>query len=194
MFKCRMIGLCGLFIAALLAVGCLGFSVRAGAAAENPYSIRVHKLSHKCELYKDGVLYRSYDCATGRNTGDKERPGDNRTPVSWGYICGQPEGAVPWTHSVYVPFTVDEIVYAGDWTHDFGDGRGEIAGAYGPWFISLYTGWEGIGIHGTHDESSIGTNASEGCIRLRNENVQELKDIICQVNGGIGVPVTIIED
>ena len=164
------------------------------AAAEPVYKIYVHKVSHILELYRDGELYKSYGCATGMNTGDKQRPGDHRTPFSWGYIMASIPGAEPWTPSEYVPFVVDEVVYAGHWTHDFGDGKGEIAGAYGPWFISLNTGWDGIGIHGTHDENSIGTNASEGCIRLRNADVQELKDIICQVNGGIGVQVVISED
>lgn len=158
------------------------------------YKIYVHKVSHTLELYRDGEVYKRYGCATGMNTGDKQRPGDHRTPFSWGYVMASIPGAEPWTPSEYVPFVVDEVVYAGHWTHDFGDGKGEIAGAYGPWFISLNTGWDGIGIHGTHDENSIGTNASEGCIRLRNADVQELKDIICQVNGGIGVQVVISED
>ena len=61
---------------------------------------------------------------------------------------------------------------------------GEIAGAYGPWFISLDTealsggAWDGIGIHGTHDPQSIGTDASEGCIRLHNEDLQELRSVV----------------
>ena len=166
----------------------------APADAVPVYKIYVHKASHTLELYRNGKAYKSYGCATGSNTGDKQRPGDHRTPISWGYIMASIPGAEPWTPSEYVPFVVDEVLYAGDWTHDFGDGKGEIAGAYGPWFISLNTGWDGIGIHGTHDEDSIGTNASEGCIRLRNADVQELKDIICQVNGGIGVQVVISED
>ena len=36
-------------------------------------------------------------------------------------------------------------------------------------------GWKGIGIHGTHDPDSRGTNATEGCIRLSNEDIDELK-------------------
>lgn len=67
--------------------------------------------------------------------GQKQRRGDNMTPVG--------------------DFTVDEIDDASSWPYDFGDGRGEIAGAYGPWLISLDTealsggAWDGIGIHGT---------------------------------------------
>jgi len=58
--------------------------------------------------------------------------------------------------------------------HDFGDGKGPIAGAYGPKFIRLKTGWSGIGIHGTHDPAYIGKRVTEGCIRLKNEDLAEL--------------------
>ncbi len=37
---------------------------------------------------------------------------------------------------------------------------------------------QGIGIHGTSDESSIGKESSEGCIRMLNRDVEELYDII----------------
>lgn len=80
-------------------------------------------------------------------------------------------------------FVIDEIIDASSWTHDFKDGKGEIAGAYGPWFLSLDTynlsqgAWGGIGIHGTHDPASIGTLASEGCIRLRNQDIEALKNL-----------------
>jgi len=33
---------------------------------------------------------------------------------------------------------------------------------------------EGFGIHGTSDESSVGKNVSNGCVRLRNADVEEL--------------------
>ncbi len=160
------------------------------------YRIRIHKLSHTLELFQKGQQdpIRVYGIATAMNSGDKERPGDHRTPISWGYIMASIPGAGNWVPSATIPFVVEDIYYAGDWSHDFGDGKGEIAGAYGPWFISLNTGWDGIGIHGTHDPSSIGTNASEGCIRLLNQDIAELKDIICQYNGGIGVNVVITED
>ena len=64
--------------------------------------------------------------------GNKEKPGDMKTP----------EGL----------FSVQQIQDARAWTHDFGDGKGEIRGAYGSHFIRLKTpGHRGIGIHGTHD-------------------------------------------
>ena len=69
-------------------------------------------------------------------------------------------------------------------SHDFGDGKGEIKGAYGPWFISLDTdamskgAWGGIGIHGTHKPNVMRVRDSEGCIRLQNRNVEELKQYV----------------
>ena len=101
----------------------------------------------------DGNEMRNYGIACGRNVGDKQAAGDMRTPVGM--------------------FKVHEILDSRLWKHDFGDGNGEIAGAYGPRFVRLITGHNGIGIHGTHDESSIGTLATEGCIRLHNADIYE---------------------
>lgn len=112
--------------------------------------------------------------ALGKNPGQKQVSGDMKTP----------EGTFP----------VDEIIDASSWSHDFHDGKGVIQHAYGPWFISLDTRslskgkWEGIGIHGTHDPASIGTRASEGCIRMNNEDLQKLKPCV-----KVGTKVTIEE-
>lgn len=38
----------------------------------------------------------------------------------------------------------------------------------------------GLGIHGTQDPSSIGKDSSNGCIRLKNEDVEELYDFIIE--------------
>lgn len=106
-------------------------------------------------------VVRAYDCTIGKNPGQKQKRGDMKTPTG--------------------TFYVDEIDDASGWTHDFGDGKGEIKGAYGPWFISLNTdemskgAWGGIGIHGTHKPDLMRARDSEGCIRLRNQNVEELK-------------------
>ena len=120
--------------------------------------IIIDKSDYKLRLFDDGQQIREYDIAVGKNYGDKERPGDMKTPIGI--------------------FAVDEIIDSSYWTHDFGDGKGEIADAYGPWFISLATPWDGIGIHGTHDPSSIGTNVSEGCVRMYNNDLRELRERI----------------
>ena len=108
-----------------------------------------------------GNIVAAYGCALGLNPGQKEKSGDMKTP----------DGVFP----------IDEILDSSYWTHDFNDGKGEISGAYGPWFISLDTTelsggrWSGIGIHGTHAPKSIGTRASEGCVRLNNADIVKLK-------------------
>ena len=117
------------------------------------YWVRISKGDCTLSLYRGNELVKNYSVAVGRNPGNKRRIGDNRTPV------GQ--------------FRVQSIENSQSWKHDFGDGNGVIKGAYGPWFIRLATGWKGIGIHGTHDPDSRGSMATEGCIRMSNEEVQE---------------------
>ena len=119
------------------------------------YWVRIRKGDCTLSLYRGNELVKNYSVAVGRNPGNKRRIGDNRTPV------GQ--------------FRVQSIENSQGWKHDFGDGNGVIKGAYGPWFIRLDTGWKGIGIHGTHDPDSRGSMATEGCIRMSNEEIQELR-------------------
>lgn len=112
----------------------------------------------------DGETKASFGISCGKGFGNKQEKGDNRTP----------EGI----------FRIQDIQDSSNWKHDFGDGKGEISGAYGPWFIRLCTDpHKGIGIHGTHAPHSIGTRATEGCIRLKNEDVEKLKEMVyCGLN------------
>ena len=129
-----------------------------GAQKAHLKGIWVRIVKDKFQLYlmdREKTLH-TYPIAVGKNKGNKQKTGDLRTP----------EGR----------FSVQQIQNATAWTHDFHDGKGVIAGAYGPWFIRLKTDpWKGIGIHGTHDPASIGTRASEGCIRMHNSDLESLK-------------------
>lgn len=138
-------------------------------------SIVIKKSLFELLVFDNGTLVGSYPIAIGENPGDKQRVGDHRTP----------EGS----------FTITSIENSSAWEHDFGDGKGSIAGAYGPWFFRLSTlasetksgkKWVGIAIHGTHDDASIGTRASEGCVRMHNEDVDSLKRMV-----GVGTMVRI---
>ena len=137
-------------------------------------SILIKKSEFRLYLLKDGQVVHAWPVAIGMNAGQKRVSGDKKTP----------DGSFP----------IDEVLDASDWTHDFGDGKGEIEGAYGPYFISLDTSslsggaWDGIGIHGTHDPASIGTCASEGCIRMHNADLLALKQYIT-----VGMQVVIEE-
>jgi lipoprotein-anchoring transpeptidase ErfK/SrfK len=122
--------------------------------------IVVSKQDMRLRVYDyKGTRLMDYGIACGKNFGQKHKVGDMKTP----------EGM----------FFVQSIEDAAERTHDFGDGRGEIQGAYGPYFIRLDTpGNKGIGIHGTHDPLSIGTRATEGCIRLNNNDLVELVNVV----------------
>ena len=91
----------------------------------------------------------------GTNLGNKTEVGDKKTP----------EGE----------FMIRMMYDATSWKHDFGDGKGMRLGAYGPLFFRLNVpGFNDIGIHGTIFPESIGTRSSEGCVRLRNEDIKAL--------------------
>lgn len=120
----------------------------------------------------DTLQLAQYPCCMGKNKGNKEKKGDMRTPES-------PKGK---------PFFISQIADAHTWHHDFGDGRGSIL-AYGHWFLRLNTpGHSGIGIHGsTNNESTVPGRASEGCIRLRDADIIDLKEKYAYV----GMPVIV---
>lgn len=119
----------------------------------------------------DTVLVAHYPVCLSRNKGNKEKGGDMRTPES-------PAGK---------PFVIKQIQDASDWHHDFGDGRGSIL-AYGHWFLRLETPFSGIGIHGsTNNENTVPGRDSEGCIRLRDADIEQLHDRYAYV----GMPVII---
>ena len=134
--------------------------------------IVVKKSEFRLNVMAGDSVTKSFQVALGRNAGDKQKRGDNRTP----------EGK----------FKIAQIQHSESWTHDFGDGKGVIEGAYGPWFLRFGSGetpmkWKGIGIHGTHDPASLGTLASEGCIRLKNEDLEVLRKLV-----DVGTKVTVL--
>ena len=135
-----------------------------GYVAERAFIV-ISKKELKLSVYAptaqgDTVLVAEFPACLSKNKGNKEKAGDMRTPES-------PAGQ---------PFKITQIQDASDWEHDFGDGRGKIL-AYGHWFLRLATpGHSGIGIHGsTNNRESVPGRASEGCIRLLDEDIDSLK-------------------
>jgi hypothetical protein len=128
--------------------------------------IVINKENFLLSLFTKNQKVKDYRISTGKIYGDKQQKGDKRTP----------EGN----------FVIQSIEPSTYWEYDFGDGNGPTR-AYGPWFIRLETGstqtisgksWTGIGIHGTHDESSIGSPASRGCLRMNNKDIIELVEYL----------------
>jgi len=118
-----------------------------------------------------GDTIRRYPVAVGTNKGNKQNAGDLKTP----------EGV----------FLIEATENSSAWTYDFeNDDKGPVDGAYGPWFIRLNAlPHKGIGIHGTHDNSSIGKRVSHGCVRMQNKDLVELVSMIKP-----GIPVYITKD
>lgn len=130
--------------------------------------IVISKEALTLELYdsSDRLICR-FGVAVGKNYGNKQREGDMKTP----------EGE----------FYIEQIQSASHWGHDFKDGKGYIPNCYGNWFMRLKTPpHRGIGIHGTHAPESIGSRATEGCIRLKNSDLDSLHRMV-----RVGMPVRI---
>ena len=54
--------------------------------------------------------------------------------------------------------------------------------------LETFSGGPGqLGIHGTNDDASIGTEVSHGCIRMHNADIEQLMPVL-----PLGVPVTIV--
>jgi len=106
-----------------------------------------------------GVELLNVPCAIGKVPGNKQEKGDMKTPEGIFYLRDKQD-----SHA---------------WKHNFNDGKGLIDGAYGPKFLRIdVPEHKGIGIHGTHIPESVGTRATEGCIRLENENIERLYDLV----------------
>lgn len=160
MKRLRHIALCAL--AALAALG--------AQAAGTPRRLVVDKPAFRLYVIEGADTVHTYRVCVGENFGQKQRAGDCRTP----------EGQ----------FKIVSIENASGWPYRPKDGRPVQWGCYGPWFMRLNCPQtRSIGIHGTRVPQSIGTRASEGCIRLRNEDLERLK-AQCYV----GMPVTVLPD
>ena len=143
--------------------------VLAQPVTSHTYSLIVTKSAYRITLLDNGNPIKEYNCAVGRNPGQKTKTGDARTP----------EGT----------FKVESINPSSDWVSDE-DGKG----AYGPWFITLDTRelskgeWNGIGISGTNKPEGLGRASSAGSVRVRNSDIEEIKKYV-----KVGTLVTIRE-
>ena len=139
--------------------------------AENAPFVVVDKQSLKLTLVDpQGEPIKEYGISVAVNYGPKKVRGDHKTR----------EGT----------FKINQLLNAKGLSHDFKDGKGPIPDAYGPWFLRLdVPGFWDIGIHGTPFPESIGTRATEGCVRMRNEDILDLKSRV-----KVGTVVIILPD
>ncbi|MFH1798210.1 MAG: L,D-transpeptidase family protein [Candidatus Omnitrophota bacterium] len=112
------------------------------------FSISVDKSRNTLVLEKDGKVFKIYSVSTGK---------DNSTPVG--------------------EFKIEEKMVKPVWY--------KVGAAVSPESEEYELGsrWmglsiEGYGIHGTSNESTIGSQITQGCVRMRNNDVIELFEIV----------------
>lgn len=124
------------------------------------YVVRVRLASRRLELWDGGRLALSFPAGIGRKN----------TPTPGG--------------TYYIKELLKPLDPSGPWGSYAYGLNGYSNTVYGP------EGQPGvIGIHGTNERDSVGKEVSAGCIRLRNEDIERLVDLL-----PLGTPVEIIED
>ena len=131
------------------------------------FSIAVDKSQNLLFLKRKGEIIKTYIVSTGK---------DNSTPVGTFYIDRNKLIKPTWYKTgAIIPPDSPENILGSRWMglRGNGDGEGEI---------------EGYGIHGTTRPNELGKQITLGCIRMKNEEVEELFDII-----PIGTEVVIVD-
>lgn len=126
-----------------------------------PMRIHVSKARFLLDLYLGDVLLKRYPVCLGK---------DQKTPAGK-FVISSRIKEPPWIQPGrgVLPYGHPDNVLGTRW---LGFQRSEQA--------------DGLGIHGTWQPDSIGKNLSEGCVRLRNEDVEVLFDLVPE-----GTPVVI---
>ncbi len=112
------------------------------------FSIVVNATENILFLNRDGELFKTYTVSTGE---------DNSTPAGTFFIEEKMVKPVWYKMGAVVSPESAEYELGSRWLG-----------------LSL----EGYGIHGTSDESTIGSHVTKGCVRLKNNEVEELFDIV----------------
>jgi lipoprotein-anchoring transpeptidase ErfK/SrfK len=124
-----------------------------------PLEVRVSRRHHLLGLYLGGALVKEFEVGVGK----PESP----TPVGTYEVTDKfrnPTWDVP--PEIWKPGMPRRIHY--------GDPRNELGDAWIP--IKSAEHPKGYGIHGTVHPETVGTDCSNGCVRLRNEQAVELMD------------------
>ena len=116
------------------------------------FSAIVQKRTHRLIVFLNGHYIKEYPVTIGALT--------HPTPVAKFVVANSKMENPPWTDR-----TTGSV-------YQYGDPR-NILGTRWIGFEETGEYW-GLGIHGTSDPSSIGKNASNGCIRMLNKDVEEV--------------------
>ena len=145
-------------------------NIRAGdnlKVVTGKFSIEVDKSEFTLTLYLNGDFVKEYPIAYGN-------PKESPTPEGTFKIVGSSKLVNPPWYKYDKTTGQTTVVPFGDPQHSIGT----------RWMTFKES--EKIGIHGTNDPSSIGKAITNGCVRMHNEDVEELFDL---VPGGTEVTV-----
>ncbi|MFC1807008.1 L,D-transpeptidase family protein [Candidatus Omnitrophota bacterium] len=127
---------------------------------KDPFSIVVDKSQSSLTLLRNGEVVKTYAVATGMN---------NSTPIGVFKIKDKLVEPVWYGPNAVVPPDSPENILGSRW-------------------LGITTPDPGYGIHGTTAPASIGYQSTAGCVRMLNEDVEEIFAIV-----PIGVEITIID-
>lgn len=115
-----------------------------------PFQVVVDKSENTAVLLLDGQFFKKYDVSTGASA---------NTPVG--------------------EFEITDRIVHPDWWHPESGERIRY-GEEGHRIGTHWLGWnvKGFGIHGTDEPEKIGQAVSLGCVRMRNEEVKELFELL----------------
>jgi lipoprotein-anchoring transpeptidase ErfK/SrfK len=133
--------------------------IRSGARLlvfNSNFTMRVSKSQNHLDLMMDGGLFKRYRVGTGKF---------GKTPA--------------------VEFTVIDKIVEPPWTRpadnrqiEYGDPENVLGTRWMAIKSTDHPELTGFGIHGTWERDSIGKQSSAGCIRMLNEDVEELFDLV----------------
>jgi len=118
------------------------------------FSIVIHKSTNELDLLLNGKLFKRYRVGTGKY---------NKTPEAEFKIVDKIKNPAWWKDGRVIDFGDPENILGTRWMKIESADHPEI---------------KGYGIHGTTDPDSIGKQSSAGCIRMLNNDVEELFDIV----------------
>jgi len=129
---------------------------------KGPFDVAVTKSRHTLTLLQDGKTIKTYTVGLGSNNG---------TPIGSFVVTSKLENPVWYSDQGRIPTDDPRNVLGSRWI-GFNDR-------------------DRIGIHGTRksDEHTVGTDASAGCVRMRDEDVRDLYKYLAEAKS----KVTIVE-
>ena len=145
-------------------------NLRAGAkikVVNGPFHLRIFRSTFTMDMFVAGKYVKSYKVGLGK-LGQQGNP----TPTGMWRVKSSRDGGKlkrpPWPEPI-----TGKYIYYGDPEYPLGERWVGLDGIDGE-----AKGRHGFGIHGTNQPKSIGQYASDGCIRLLNQEVIELWEMV----------------